>query len=280
MASQQVAPKFNRPIYTDNGIGRKFDSEIAKLDNVKNVSSDPITSQAFAMSTEEQKRNLRVQKYLEQNKALTDFTSKLLQVDQMEKQAAIDTANKNRLQAAQYEQLKAQVKNQGLLSNIKSFENKLFEMAHKQADQKDKTEAARRALSTLLLDDERQSALKQAFDQLGGWEKMSDEIKNEYQSSDNYLAALYKSNPEEYMRIINKYKVNAFLHSLDENTLSQLGYEDELSKLGITFNKKGGSIKPFYLGEKMFLQQQKDFNKSMQNLNRDIMKLFMQIMRK
>lgn len=279
IASQQVAPKFNRPIYTDNGIGRQFDNEIEKLNNAKFITSDPVSAQNFAMSTEEQKRNLRVQKYLEQNKALTDFTSKLLQVDQMEKQAAIDTANKNRLQAAQYEQLKAQVKNQGLLSNIKSFENKLFEMAHKQADQKDKTEAARRALSTLLLEDERQNALKQAFDQLGGWNKMSDEIKDEYQSSNNYLAALYKSNPEEYMRIINKYKVNAFLNSLDETTLSQLGYEDELSKLGITFHKKGGSIKPFYLGEKMFLQQQKDFNKSMQNLNKDLMKLFIQIMK-
>lgn len=204
---------------------------------------------------------------LSENKELSDFTNKYidknLAIFNQETQENNNIWKEYKKQLASLEQSKANVLNRFNLTSDQSIHNWLSEQAMERSKYKQGLTNIKNQELQLQYNEQLYSKIKGEFDKLGGMSSLTDDQKEMYGT--NIVSYMQNEHPEIIAKIKSELGINYLYDSLG-NTYP--GYHS-------IYAKKGTKL-PY---NNLFVAQNKATHKATENLSKDLIKIFLQMMK-
>lgn len=242
----------------------KYAEARQKLLNTPDVQTSDLTArQNFANTKLGQMINID----LSENKELSDFTNKYidknLAIFNQETQENNNIWKEYKKQLASLEQSKANVLNRFNLTSDQSIHNWLSEQAMERSKYKQGLTNIKNQELQLQYNEQLYSKIKGEFDKLGGMSSLTDDQKEMYGT--NIVSYMQNEHPEIIAKIKSELGINYLYDSLG-NTYP--GYHS-------IYAKKGTKL-PY---NNLFVAQNKATHKATENLSKDLIKIFLQMMK-
>lgn len=256
------------PVFTDNGESRMYDQRIANIRTFKPISSDVNQTYSQQLMRDAQADQIIGEKNTKLSQKYDQFLNQLLAAKMQYNQNRTQTANENwknwHMGLGQLDMVDANLINlrgqsaKNMIYQLRENHAKDLE-AYKQLDMLD-SQAALRA------------EMKRNFDRLGGYNYIKDETTRKSFMDNNDWEGAYKyMDPEEYRKLETDTYRNIIL--APKNRHSWWKWWD----FPVMSAKKGAKFRK--TSDVLFLDQNKTTSKAVHALNRDIIKLFLQMMK-
>lgn len=256
------------PVFTDNSESRMYDQRIANIRTFKPISSDVNQTYSQQLMRDAQADQIIGEKNTKLSQKYDQFLNQLLAAKMQYNQNRTQTANENwknwHMGLGQLDMVDANLINlrgqsaKNMIYQLRENHAKDLE-AYKQLDMLD-SQAALRA------------AMKRNFDRLGGYNYIKDETTRKSFMDNNDWEGAYKyMDPEEYRKLETDTYRNIIL--APKNRHSWWKWWD----FPVMSAKKGTKFRK--TSDVLFLDQNKTTSKAVHALNRDIIKLFLQMMK-
>ena len=261
----KLAPKYpviKRPIYNDPTLKNQLQiNEFRKTPLLLTSNADSNALQSLLK--EEKIRNWEMANNAQRSESYNTFMNQNREIDNQESAMFTEGENQYRKQLASLEQQRTMAKNATLTQNMESISNYL----HKISAEMDQDRIRRTNIEAMEKKNEYDKkffeAVKKAYDVLPTNEKMSDDDRSDYHSIFDFMSSMH---PEKVSEIKSNlgldYQID--LYNKDKSWFSRK-------------YKKGGKTKN--LSDKLLLQQNVATAKEIHSLNRDIIKLFLNMMK-
>ena len=253
------------PIYTDNGISRQYDQRIAALRNYNPISSDMNQYNSQILSRDAMIDQIQAEKNSALSQSIDKYNSDLLNKMATYGQMRSEIENENRRTIgsglAQYSLTDANKANTATQS-VKNFIYNIRENAARDLEML-------QGIDMMNVENRIAELAKSEWDKNYNFDMIEDEtLRNTFKSQGNWLEALRYLNPQLY----RQYYTQAL-----EEIRTNPKYRHDWTNLSTMQFKKGGKTKPIW--EQILLLQNKYTHRASENLSRDIIKLFMKLMK-
>lgn len=194
------------------------------------------------------------------------YKNELLAIDNKETQERVTGLNEFKSKLAQIRQMELNALNQRDLTIAQSIENKGLELQSKMHQDEQMRNSILNEQLQLEYNQDYLKAVQEKFEQLGGFANFTDEDYKLYgRDILSYMADKY---PYELANIKSnqglKYKIDAYNNN-------RMWYSPRMK-----YAKKGAKLSTF---DKLFLSQNKATQRAVENLNKDIVRIFLQMMK-
>lgn len=292
IGSQQQMPTEFYSRFSDNGLHRMYADRINNMRQYKTVTSDPnqvMTEGLMRDMNVDQMENERDTKF---SQIIDQYNDKLLaqkqQYSNMRTQIVNDNKNRWYQGLAQLDMADANKISQ----QTQNVKNLIYQLRGNYAKDLERRNQIEEKLNQINANIDAQNELKKLFNEIGGFDGMTPEEKTRWGNDwQGYTA--YKV-PDRVAKIQNQGLFD-FYKNRANNRRNQESWVPWLSNLNISmseidsipsepvtknvFMKKGGTIQRFRnVGEQAYLDQQKAINKAVNDLNNNIIKLFIKMM--
>lgn len=272
LGALKTTPSEYLPIYNDNGISRLRDARISNIRKYIPTSSDAGLNERMRLVREDQVDQINRESGLQESSQLSQFNNKLLEVQANYATTRSNIENENRkawhLGNAQLAMADAnRVRELG--ENGKAV---LLQMSQNYARDLENY----KQLAFMDADGAFRAEVKRLFDDAGGYDAIDDEsIRSTFSNAQNWLGAYAYINPEEYNRLQTQYRRNALTDPRFRSSWFPLwGFRNTQA---VPSSKKGGTTPN--INNKIYLERYKLADKGHNALNKDIMKLFMKMVK-
>lgn len=263
----KLAPKYpviQRPIYQDPTLKNQMQIEAFRRTPLYST-SDATVNTMQSLLKEEKIRGLEMTNNAQQSEAYNAYLNQIREINNQESVMRAEGENKYNQQLASIAQQKAAAKNAALTQNMESISNYLYKLSE-EMDQGRKAKLGIQTMERMNQYDRQFNAdLQKAYDALSPDQKMTDKDKEIYHSVTEYMVNMY---PEIVAEIKSKLGLD---YQKDIYNLSRGWYSPAFRY------KKGGKTES--LSDKLLRQQNASTAKAIHSLNRDIVKLFLNMMK-
>lgn len=256
------------PIFTDNGESRMYDQRIENIRSFKPISSDVNQTYSQQLMRDAQADQLIGEKSTKLSQKYDQFLKQLLAAKMQYNQNRTQTANENwknwNMGLGQLDMVDANLINlQG-----QSAKNMIYQLRENHA----KDLESYKQLDMLDAKADLRTKMKYEFDRLGGYNYIKNEqIRQSFMDNNNWEGAYKYMDPEGYRALETAAYRNIIL--APKNRHSWWNWWD----FPVMSAKKGTKLRK--TSDVLFLDQNKATTKSIDALNRDIIKLFLQMMK-
>lgn len=256
------------PIFTDNGESRMYDQRIENIRSFKPISSDVNQTYSQQLMRDAQADQLIGEKSTKLSQKYDQFLKQLLAAKMQYNQNRTQTANENwknwNMGLGQLDMVDANLINlQG-----QSAKNMIYQLRENHA----KDLESYKQLDMLDAKADLRTKMKYEFDRLGGYNYIKNEqTRQSFMDNNNWEGAYKYMDPEGYRALETAAYRNVIL--APKNRHSWWNWWD----FPVTSAKKGTKLRK--TSDVLFLDQNKATTKSIDALNRDIIKLFLQMMK-
>ena len=263
----KLAPKYpiiQRSIYQDPTLKNQAQIEVFRRTPLY-YTSDATVNALQSLLKEEKIRGLEMANNAQQSEAYNAYQNQIREINNQESAMRAEGENKYNQQLASIAQQKAAAKNATLTQNMESISNYLYKLSQ-EMDQGRQAKLGIQTMERMSQYDRQFNAdLQKAYDALSEDQKMTDKDKETYRSVAEYMVNMYpKTVSEIKARLGLDYQKNIY-------NLSRGWYSPAMRY------KKGGKTEP--LSDKLLRQQNTATAKAIHSLNRDIVKLFLNMMK-
>ena len=261
----KLAPKYpviKRPIYNDPTLKNQIQiNEFRKAPLLLTSNADSNALQSLLK--EEKIRNWEIANNAQRSESYNTFMNQNREIDNQESAMVTEGENQYRKQLASLEQQRTMAKNAVLTQNMESISNYL----HKISTEMDQDRIRRTNIEAMEKKNEYDKKffdeVVKAYGKLSENEQMTEEDRSNYHSIFDFMLSMH---PEKISEIKSNlgldYQID--LYNKDKSWFSRK-------------YKKGGKTK--HLSDKLLLQQNVATAKEIHSLNRDIIKLFLNMMK-
>lgn len=192
--------------------------------------------------------------------------NELLAIDNKETQERVARFNEFKSKLAQIRQMKLNALNQRDLTIAQNIENKGIELQSKMYQDEQMRNSIANEQLQLDYNQDYLKAVQDKFEQLGGFANFTEEDYKLYgRDILSYMADKY---PHEIANIKSNQGLN---YKIDTYNNNRMWYSPRMQ-----YAKKGTKMSTF---DKLFLSQNKATQRAVENLNKDIVKIFLQMMK-
>jgi hypothetical protein len=189
-----------------------------------------------------------------------------ISIDNKETQERVAGLNEFKSKLAQIKQMELNALNQRDLTIAQSIENKGLELQSKMHQDEQMRNSILNEQLQLEYNQDYLKAVQEKFKQLGGFDNFTDEDYKLY--GRDILSYMADKHPDE----IAKIKSNQGLkYKIDTYNNNRMWYSPRIKSA-----KKGTKLSTF---DKLFLSQNKSTQRAVENLNKDIVRIFLQMMK-
>ena len=256
---------YKRPIWNFNS--GKYQQAKQQLLNTPGIkTSDPTAMHAYANDKLGKLVDLDLAYNAEMSDSYNKYKNELLAIDNKEVQERIAGLKEFKSKLAQIRQMELNALNQRDLTIAQNIENKGLELQSKMYQDEQIRNSILNEQLQLDYNQDYLKAVQDKFEQLGGFANFTDEDYKLYgRDILSYMADKY---PYEIANIKSnqglKYKIDTYNNN-------RMWYSPRMK-----YAKKGAKLSTF---DKLFLSQNKATQQAVENLNKDIVKIFLQMMK-
>lgn len=258
-------PIYTRPIFSFNS--GKYQQAKQQLLNAPIVkTSDPTATHVYTTDKLGKLIDLDLAYNTELSDAYNKYQNELRAIDNKETQDRIAGLKEYKSKLAQIRQMELNALNQRDLTIAQNIENKGLELQGRLAKDEQARTALQSGVDQLKYNENYMKAVEDRFNELGGFSNWTAE-DYEYYGRDilSYMAAKY---PYELAAIKQKAGLE---YKFNEYNNNRAWFSPRMQ-----YAKKGAKLSVY---EKLFLSQNKATQRAVENLNKDIIKIFLQMMK-
>lgn len=256
---------YKRPIWHFNsGKYQQAKQQVLNTPGIK--TSDPTAMHAYTNDKLGKLVDLDLAYNAEMSDSYNKYKNELLAIDNKEAQERVAGLKEFKSKLAQIRQMELNALNQRYLTIAQNIENKGLELQSKMYQDEQIRNSILNEQLQLDYNQNYLKAVQDKFEQLGGFANFTEEDYKLYgRDILSYMADKY---PYEIANIKSnqglKYKIDAYNNN-------RMWYSPRMK-----YAKKGAKLSTF---DKLFLSQNKATQRSVENLNKDIVKIFLQMMK-
>ena len=263
-----IAPNnvtYKRPIWHFNS--GKYQQAKQQLLNTPGIkTSDPTAMHAYAKDKLNKLVDLDLAYNTEMSDSYNKYMNELLAIDNKETQERVAGLNEFKSKLAQIRQMELNALNQRDLTIAQNIENKGLELQSKMYQDEQMRNSISNEQLQLEYNQDYLKAVQYKFEQLGGFANFTDEDYKLY--GRDILSYMTDKYPYEIANIKSnqglKYKIDTYNNN-------RMWYSPSMK-----YAKKGTKLSTF---DKLFLSQNKATQRAVENLNKDIVRIFLQMMK-
>lgn len=256
---------YKRPIWHFNS--GKYQQAKQQLLNAPGIrTSDPTAMHAYAKDRLGKLVDLDLAHNTEMSDSYNKHKNELLAIDNKETQERVARFNEFKSKLAQIRQMELNALNQHDLTIAQNIENKGIELQSKMYQDEQMRNSIANEQLQLDYNQDYLKAVQDKFEQLGGFANFTEEDYKLYgRDILSYMADKY---PHEIANIKSNQGLN---YKIDTYNNNRMWYSPRMQ-----YAKKGTKMSTF---DKLFLSQNKATQRAVENLNKDIVKIFLQMMK-
>lgn len=256
---------YKRPIWHFNS--GKYQQAKRQLLNTPGIrTSDPTAMHAYDKDRLGKLVDLDLAYNAEMSDSYNKHKNELLAIDNKETQERVARVNEFKSKLAQIRQMELNALNQRDLTIAQNIENKGLELQSKMYQDEQMRNSIANEQLQLDYNQDYLKAVQDKFEQLGGFANFTEEDYKLYgRDILSYMADKY---PHEIANIKSNQGLN---YKIDTYNNNRMWYSPRMQ-----YAKKGTKMSTF---DKLFLSQNKATQRAVENLNKDIVKIFLQMMK-
>lgn len=256
---------YKRPIWHFNS--GKYQQAKRQLLNTPGIrTSDPTAMHAYDKDRLGKLVDLDLAYNAEMSDSYNKHKNELLAIDNKETQERVARFNEFKSKLAQIRQMELNALNQRDLTIAQNIENKGLELQSKMYQDEQMRNSIANEQLQLGYNQDYLKAVQDKFEQLGGFANFTEEDYKLYgRDILSYMADKY---PHEIANIKSNQGLN---YKIDAYNNNRMWYSPRMQ-----YAKKGTKLSTF---DKLFLSQNKATQRAVENLNKDIVKIFLQMMK-
>ena len=291
LGSQQQMPTEFYSKFSDNGLHRMYDNRIRNIRQYKTSNSDPRLVMAERLVRDMNVDQLEGERDTKFSQMIDQYNDKLLTQKQQYANLRTQIANENRNRWSQGLANLDMVEANRIGQQTQNSKNLIYQFRQNYAKDLQDRLSQEEVLNRMNADTKYQNQLKELFESYGGFDAMSKEDSERW--GNDWLGYLSYSKPDEVTNIRNKNYFDIYQNMINDprrrrSWINLLGnsnismYQNQImpqQKTTTFFRKKGGKVQRFRdVDEQAYLDQQKAINKAINDLNNNIIKLFLKMM--
>lgn len=246
------------PIYTDNGIDRAYDIQKQKLYNSKIPVSDAAIKTAYQLENEDKIIAIEQAKLAAKSENLNKYNQLLQSAQQQYAQQRDNIANKQRQIISTAIMQESAAEGNRRQNNWQSLDNLFTKLKETNALKQEKNKQYQTVIDYYDQLNELDKTLFETFQKLGGYDIVPDDKVQEYVNTNNWKGALETYAYNDMTKATRDFYKQSYINRLNKNT----------------WFKKGGK-----LDEKMLLLKTRETYKTINQLNKEILKLFSKLLK-
>lgn len=272
IGSQKSKVLLNRSNFDDNGLARTRDAELNNIRQHETVTSDAKIATADRFMRDQYADNI-INKYnTELSNKYSEHKNNLAEINNKESLMNTQIANENK--NAWYtgsSQLALNEANRAT-QHIQSLKNAIYNIRGNVA----KDQRERQIIESLKNQTTANKDFINKLNQLYSdeWNTYLNSLGNNPRKYESIIDYIYDKHPKDFENFKNKYLINFQIDSYN-NKPSSNPFKKSIES--ITYAKNGTKMRS--VSDEYFLEQQKAVNKAVENLNNNIMKLFLKMMK-
>lgn len=246
------------PIYTDNGIDRAYDIQKQKLYNSKIPVSDAAIKTAYQLENEDKIIAIEQAKLAAKSENLNKYNQLLQSAQQQYAQQRDNIADKQRQIISTAIMQESAAEGNRRQNNWQSLDNLFAKLKETNALKQEKNKQYQTVIDYYDQLSELDKTLYVTFQKLGGYDIVPDDKVQEYVNTNNWKGALETYAYSDMTKATQDFYKQSYINRLNKNA----------------WLKKGGK-----LDEKMLLLKTRETYKTVNQLNKEIFKLFSKLLK-